>query len=91
MKNKISKLEEFIILNVKKKYFKNDIYNLDNITNNEVKIPYLRRMNAFNLSDNIDNIGNIDNIDNIDNTGNIDNIGNIGNIDITNNLNMFLY
>ncbi len=53
LENKISKLEELITLNIKKKYFiNNSSYHLDNINyNNEVKIPYLKRMNAFNYSE----------------------------------------
>lgn len=43
---KISKLEEIINLNIKKKYIDN------NFNSKEVEIPYLKRMNAFNFSDN---------------------------------------
>lgn len=42
---KISKLEEIINLNIKKKYIDN------NFNSKEVEIPYLKRMNGFNFSD----------------------------------------
>jgi hypothetical protein len=45
LQSKISKLEEIINLNIKKKYIDN------NFNSKEVKIPYLKRMNAFNFSD----------------------------------------
>lgn len=62
LENKISKLEKFITLNIEKKYNNNNIFfddinninninDINNITNKEVKIPYLKRMNAFNLSE----------------------------------------
>jgi hypothetical protein len=53
---KISKLEEIINLNIKKKYLDNNFYNfndtdLTTITSKEIEIPQLKRMNAFNFSD----------------------------------------
>jgi seryl-tRNA synthetase len=49
LENKISKLEK-ITSNIEKKYDKSNFCFI-NITNKEVKIPYLKRMNAFNLSE----------------------------------------
>lgn len=46
LENKISKLEELITSNIQKKYFETNIN-----FSKESQIPYLRRMNAFNLSD----------------------------------------